>query len=123
MITFSERFQGFSPAWTACQSTWNFWGSCSSLLIPATASRLLEMERQNGLGAVGELDRVAGADGDAARGRERGTELGAVGLHDHQRLALIERLDLERGARAADARRPAADGLVGVGHHHVVGDL
>src|SRR5688572_32717688 len=97
MITFSERFQGFSPAWTACQSTWNFWGSCSSLLIPATASRLLEMERQNGLGAVGELDRVPDADGDAAGGRERGAELGAVGLHDDHGLALVEGLDLEGG--------------------------
>src|SRR5688500_18808271 len=101
MMTFSERFQGFRPACTACQSTWNFCGSCSSLLIPGTASRLLEMESQNGLGAVGELQRVAGPDGDAAGRGQRGAELGAVGLHDHQRLALIEGLDLERGARAA----------------------
>src|SRR5688572_30593444 len=107
MMTFSERFQGFRPACTACQSTWNFCGSCSSLLIPGTASRLLEMERQNGLGAVGELDRVPGTDGDAAGRRERGAELGAVGLQDDHGLALVEGLDLERGARAADSGRAA----------------
>src|SRR6187401_2889048 len=104
MMTFSDRFQGFRPACTACQSTWNFWGSCSSLLIPATASRLLEMERQYGLRAVGELDRVPRTDGHAAGRGQRRAELGAVGLHDDHRLALVEGLDLERRSRAADAR-------------------
>ena len=72
------------------------------------------MQRQNGLGAVGELDGVPGADGNAARGRERGTETRPVGLHDDHRLPLVEGLDLQRRPGAADARGAAADGLVGV---------
>ena len=47
----------------------------------------------------------------------------AVGAHHHQRLPLVERLELQAVARAVQARGAAAERLLGLGQHDVVHDL
>src|SRR5207245_11289369 len=64
-----------------------------------------------------DLERAAAAD------RESRPQPLAVGALDHQRLLLIERLQLQAGVGPVQARRPPADRLLGLAQHHVVGDL